>query len=600
MAFVKVRVPRTSQPQNLASANLSHPVGAQLTTLSVPSGATLRNVVGGAWTPVNSANLSDGVASFGRSVKNASTGYFSRSNPASGSWLSGGIVFTPSTVTGTVGLWSLADTNVSASPNIVVQRNGSDLRIYSHGGYRLTVTGAFSIGVRAMLAWSFWVSTSGTVTASVAINGALYTFSQQGYPVSFSNEFLLSGYNGQAVGDLGLFWSLPTRVDDSQLVSLSQNPWQLFETEEQIIWIPDAVASGPTASMSISTDGSTLVSTASVKAQVSSAISTDASIVSSTASVSAIATAAIATDSATYNAAATSGSIASATLTVDSSIYNGSAIVGSNASASLIAESSTLASSASVSPFAFSTLITDGSAFISTASVNSVVTANLTTASATFSGSAGVGSTAYGSIVADNSIVVSSASVKPIASASINTDTSVFSGFSGVGSTASGNISAENSILASSAFVSPIETANLTTENSVFTSSVSVKPIASASIFTDSSQAVGSAQSGPSVGGSIATDDAWVSAIAKVSPVALMQAYTDGATSAGAASSSTGTVYWPTPSQVLAGIIYGPTGVEYIGTLTAGTVYIEQILSSVVDDKTIVLLQDEVIQSMII
>lgn len=60
---------------------------------------------------------------------------------------------------------------------------------------------------------------------------------------------------------------------------------------------------------------------------------------------------------------------------------------------------------------------------------------------------------------------------------------------------------------------------------------------------------------------------------------------------------------YPLPEQVLIGVTYGPTGTEYTGTLVVGTgatVYIEQILSEVVDDQIIVLLQDEVIQSNIL
>jgi len=33
----------------------------------------------------------------------------------------------------------------------------------------------------------------------------------------------------------------------------------------------------------------------------------------------------------------------------------------------------------------------------------------------------------------------------------------------------------------------------------------------------------------------------------------------------------TGVTYWPLPSQVLAGVTYGPTGSEYTGTATAGS-----------------------------
>lgn len=38
---------------------------------------------------------------------------------------------------------------------------------------------------------------------------------------------------------------------------------------------------------------------------------------------------------------------------------------------------------------------------------------------------------------------------------------------------------------------------------------------------------------------------------------------------------------WPLPSQVLAGIVYGPTGGEYTGTLTGGGVDINAIVAAI-------------------
>ena len=57
---------------------------------------------------------------------------------------------------------------------------------------------------------------------------------------------------------------------------------------------------------------------------------------------------------------------------------------------------------------------------------------------------------------------------------------------------------------------------------------------------------------------------------------AIVQAHLIGAANAvqgnvaTAGSVGTGLAYWPAPNQVLAGVAYGPTGADYLGTATAG------------------------------
>jgi len=113
--------------------------------------------------------------------------------------------------------------------------------------------------------------------------------------------------------------------------------------------------------------------------------------------------------------------------------------------------------------------------------------------------------------------------------------------------------------------------ASITTADSTVTASAAVSPIATATITTASSTFAGSAAAGSCVASmAVTTDDSFTAAVASVSPVALMGAYTDGAVMAGGASVA-GTLYWPIPSQVLLGVQYGPTGVEYTGTATGGS-----------------------------
>lgn len=291
---------------------------------------------------------------------------------------------------------------------------------------------------------------------------------------------------------------------------------------------------------------------------------------------------AITTDDAVINAAASVRPLATTSVITDNSVVSSSASVSPTASASILSAVSAFSSTAVSLPVASLSATTDSSSISASATVSPVATSVLTTVSAVFAGIAGTGASASAALLTDDSIAVSSASVKAIFSGSITTELANFSGFAGVGSTISGAISTADSVLSATAFVSPIAIAGLNTSASLFT---------------------GIAGAGATVSGAVTTDASWMAAVARVSPVALMAEYTDSAVFNSSASSGTTTAIWPTPEQVLLGVTYGPTGVEYIGTLVPGTgstVYIEQILSEVVDGQIIVLLQDEVIQSNIL
>lgn len=240
MGLIIQRIPWTQQPQ--------YPVvpGFRLDTLLSPAGGgVFRNAYGNVWTYNNSANLSSGTAVFGRAVINASTGYVSRTDTYGGGPLTLGFVFTPSTITGTVGLWSLASTNASAGPYMLLQRNGADLRFLANGAYQATLTGVFSVGKQAniIVALAEIGSSTPTTPRTIAINGLRVDFSGANGPRVTANEYFMSGYNGQLAGAYGEFWASRSFMPELA-VPLSLVPWGIYRPQIRRIWVPDAAPAG--------------------------------------------------------------------------------------------------------------------------------------------------------------------------------------------------------------------------------------------------------------------------------------------------------------------------------------------------------------------
>lgn len=216
-------------------------------------------------------------------------------------------------------------------------------------------------------------------------------------------------------------------------------------------------------------------------------------------------------------------------------------------------------------------LITDSAVMSASAVVTPIASGAVVVNDAVFSGISSGGASASATLTTDGSAIVASASVNPLASASLITASAILSGASGAGNVAFGAISADNAVIVSSGTVKPITTTALTTDALVVVSAVNVSPIVSASLVTSSSIFTGSAGAGAGIFATITTESSWASAIAKVSPVAMMPIYTAASVFSGSASAS-----------------------------ADATLYIEQVLSEIVDDQVIVLLQDEVIQSNIL
>lgn len=240
----------TKQPTAFPTATSIY---GQPSYLSLPKGIGWYDVINEndiPWTVNNSGSLSTGYCPGGKSIVNSSTGYFSRTNPVTTGPITVVIVFTPTSVTGGQGIWSIATTAVSSSPHTVLQRNGSDIRLWWQGSYRITFTGIAAIGKTLNIVLTFDTITDSTAqSARLAVNGTVQSaFSSYVGNQSKTNEYLGSGYSTQAVGHISLYGRFNKYLPETVVSMLSTNPWQLFQNYQTLYFAPpstgDATASG--------------------------------------------------------------------------------------------------------------------------------------------------------------------------------------------------------------------------------------------------------------------------------------------------------------------------------------------------------------------
>ena len=123
---------------------------------------------------------------------------------------------------------------------------------------------------------------------------------------------------------------------------------------------------------------------------------------------------------------------------------------------------------------------------------------------------------------------------------------------------------------------------SVTTDAAAFSGSAGSGAEARISVVASDAVFSGSALSLPQSGALIAaaTDGAVFAGNAAVSPVTKIVALTDSAAFSGGAVVATGVV-WPSASDVRLGVTYGPTGAEYVGTMTGGSVDYDAIAAAV-------------------
>jgi hypothetical protein len=254
MAFVKVRVPRTSQPQELVgvdpywigrkACHLS--IGGEDLANSIPLTLNSQKVVssqkGIALAPPS--NTAIGATTPARLITSngAGTGDFTLlfyGNPVASTTRSiaactadavGGSVYEPYL-------------QVNCTNNLTAQSgtfSGSLSAASSAGNLTGAVDGTFKLfaltrtnGVLSIYAGTSY-ATGVTDTTSIYRSGFKYSV----------GAYVNSSAYGSSEYGIVLAGAFNSALTQNELLALNANPWQIFEPEECLIWIPDAVSAG--------------------------------------------------------------------------------------------------------------------------------------------------------------------------------------------------------------------------------------------------------------------------------------------------------------------------------------------------------------------
>jgi len=242
MAFVKIKVPRTRQPQDVCGIDWSNPITKHLTS---------------AWTGGRSTGLSDAPAVFGAKAINPigvggagnGTSDFTNLPLNALSSRDPDNVFGTKIVLMTLGAGGSSRCIVGGStPSTVWQCDGGTVGIRQPGSYtHYTSPTIMTAGETCMIA----LAVDGTAIGSAVRcykNGMLVDSSTTG-------TIALTGFVGiPTLGSAGaqgryfdgviyLHLSFDTPLSTKEVKSLYDNPWQVFEPEEISVWVPDVVAS---------------------------------------------------------------------------------------------------------------------------------------------------------------------------------------------------------------------------------------------------------------------------------------------------------------------------------------------------------------------
>jgi hypothetical protein len=245
MAYIKVRVPRTSQPQDLVGIDLRHPL--------IYGGSESVCLIGGISTD---AITGQPLVVSGTDMASATPNGVGHFNNASGDLSPtvsnyGGSI----SVTYWAGYWYGSDLTNRYLFGDYDGSSGTGLTP-SHG----------NIGGR----WGYFNGGSVTDSGETLVNGGYYVFVVTRDVASgalkvykngnlvITNAGVTANTSSFAVGSIGKNQtSFDTRSSTlvsgrmryrswtpAEVASFSANPWQIFEPEERLIWIPDAVSAG--------------------------------------------------------------------------------------------------------------------------------------------------------------------------------------------------------------------------------------------------------------------------------------------------------------------------------------------------------------------
>jgi hypothetical protein len=230
MAFVKVRVPRTSQPQELVGIDQ-----ASGWTHAVLAG--IKSDTGGAVVPYSPTVLPIGKAN---TVTLASAATFSLSIPKTSSWsilFSGELVSKNSSYPYFLGCTGAANAFAVA----LNHANFSD-RATFYDGVAVKDSGVtMGLGEYATIGLTF-NAPSGTTRWYK--NGVAF-LTQTGIADVGGTAWQYAAASGEGNTTIQALLAFAQKaLSPQEMLLATSNPWQLFEPEERLIWIPDAVSAG--------------------------------------------------------------------------------------------------------------------------------------------------------------------------------------------------------------------------------------------------------------------------------------------------------------------------------------------------------------------
>lgn len=260
MGWVKIRVPRTSQPQDACGIDWNNPIARGLICLLIDAGASKINLVNNSFgVRANDANASL------KTVKDFSSVEYSNSwdsfpvNASGLTQFSAACLAVKTDASSYVvgGPFGASQSGEALRAFSVESGNGfpsssTYYSLWSDGGSRYNIF-AGSTPLTPHLSPQVLMMTLANSTAKAYSNGALV--GSGAGPATLQTIYSLAA--GANTGIAGNFWggivpitSIWSReLSAAEAKSFAENPWQIFEPEELTIWVPDAVGSGGAATV---------------------------------------------------------------------------------------------------------------------------------------------------------------------------------------------------------------------------------------------------------------------------------------------------------------------------------------------------------------
>ena len=282
MAWVERLVTRTTQPQDAVGIDLSNPIAKKFKLLIAPATHGVLDLVGGLpITKMDGGTFIESATQIGKSTRisgqptagtyNISGGYKAPNTiPLNGQFTFFAYV-NPSKLQSAnsdyiTGLVNAYQTAAGAAPTMRFgsgANSGTRSRLFGYakiGGADRSITDSVDavLGQALVAVLTYNGSTlslykNGALVGSVAASGSVdvgaYT------ALSFLNDYLAANLSNDGFrprgfeGDFYLAGVAPQSVSSSEIKSLSDNPWAIFEPEVTRLWIDDTVSTGGAATV---------------------------------------------------------------------------------------------------------------------------------------------------------------------------------------------------------------------------------------------------------------------------------------------------------------------------------------------------------------